>query len=71
MLQFDAAAERCQGRPNEKLSPISKILDAWVDNLKECYVPSENVTVDEQLVILRGRCPFKQYIYSMPVKNMA
>lgn len=29
---------------------------------------AENVTVDEQLVAFRGRCPFKQYIPSKPAK---
>lgn len=32
------------------------------------YYPAKNVTVDEQLVAFRGRCPFKQYIPSKPAK---
>ena len=31
-------------------------------------MPFDNVTVDEQLVTYRGRCPFKQYIASKPGK---
>ena len=40
----------------------------WEGTLADAFVPFENVTVDEQLLTYRGRCPFKQYIPSKPGK---
>ena len=36
--------------------------------MEDSFVPFENVTVDEQLLTYRGRCPFIQYIPSKPGK---
>jgi len=40
----------------------------WEKTLEDAFVRFDNVTVDEQLVTYRGRCPFKQYIASKPRK---
>lgn len=37
-------------------------------NRFKSILPGENLTVDEQLIPYRGRCPFKQYIPSKPDK---
>lgn len=42
--------------------------DKWVEHLPLIYNPSPNVTVDEHLVALRGRCPFKLYKPRKPSK---
>jgi len=39
-----------------------------VKSFQDCYIPNENITVDEQLVTFRGRCPFCQFIPSKPGK---
>lgn len=39
-----------------------------VEHLPLIYNPSPKVIVDERLVALRGRCPFKQYMPSKPSK---
>lgn len=67
-VRFDDAYTRRQHRSPDKLSPIRELLEIWVDSLQSCYNPYENVTVDEQLVTFRGRCPFMQYIPSKPGK---
>lgn len=67
-LRFDDAASRRQRRNTDKLAPIREAFDMWVTTLQDWYMPYENVTVDEQLVTFRGRCPFKQYIPSKPGK---
>jgi hypothetical protein len=68
VLRFDDAASRRLHRTADKLQPIREIFDMWVATLHDCYIPHEYVTVDEQLVNFRGRCPFKQYIPSKPGK---
>jgi len=44
------------------------VWDKWLQRLPLLYNPGPNVTVDEQLMPFRGRCPFRQYISSKPVK---
>ena len=68
VLRFDNAADRRQRRVTDKLAPIREVFEMWEKTLEDAFVPYENVTVDEQLVTYRGRCPFKQYIPSKPGK---
>ena len=68
VLRFDNAADRRQRRQTDKLAPIREVFDMWEKTLEDAFVPYENLTVDEQLLTFRGRCPFKQYIPSKPGK---
>ncbi|KAF2888589.1 hypothetical protein ILUMI_17584, partial [Ignelater luminosus] len=42
--------------------------ELWLPTLQDSYIPYENLTVDEQQLTSRGRCPFKQFIPSKPEK---
>lgn len=66
-LRFDDRTTRVS-RERDKLAPIRNVFDKWNMNLSRQYNPGKNVTVDEQLVPFRGKCPFKQYISSKPAK---
>lgn len=67
VLRFDDAASRRQQRTTtDKLQPIKKCFEMWNAFLRDAYIPGESMTVDEQLVTFRGRCPFRQYIPSKP-----
>ena len=68
MMRFDNACERRQNRSPDKLQPIRKIFDLWNSTLQDAFIPGVNLTVDEQLLTFRGRCPFRQYIPSKPGK---
>ena len=68
VLRFDDASTRRQRRTTDKLAPIRTVFDMWESTLEDAFVPFENVTVDEQLLTYRGRCPFIQYIPSKPGK---
>lgn len=68
VLRFDEKIDRQERRLRDKLAPIRDFWERWVEILPKLYNAGENVTVDEQLVAFRGRCPFKQYIPSKPAK---
>ena len=57
-MRFDDAVARRQ----DKLQPIRKVFDMWNSTLQNSITPGVNLTVDEQLIIFRGRCSFRQYI---------
>lgn len=65
-LRFDDKRTRPQRQARDKLSAIRDIFEKWVTQCKKCYNPGESVTVDEQMVPFRGRCPFRQYMKSKP-----
>jgi len=67
-IRFDDAAAHRRTKSTDKLAPIRDIFELWVKSFQDCYIPNENVTVDKQLVIFRGRCPFRQFIFSKPGK---
>lgn len=66
ILRFDDAESRRRRVQKDKLQPIRSLFEDWVSGLQDCYIPHENVTVDEQLLVFRGRCPFRQYIRNKP-----
>ena len=64
-IRFD---DRRQRNLSDKFSPLRNIFSEVVTNFKSAYKAGCSVTVDEQLVKFRGRCPFKMYIPSKPGK---
>lgn len=73
-LRFDDQAERraamesTSQRERDRFAPIRYLFEKWIDNMQYLFVPYENITVDEQLVSFRGRCPFRVY---MPTNQAA
>lgn len=68
VLRFDDAKNRRRNRSLDKLQPIREVFDTWDSYLRDAYIPGACMTVDEQLLCFRGRCPFRQYIPSKPGK---
>ena len=60
VMRFNEA--RRARRSPDKLQPIRKVFEMWNDTLLDTFVPGPYLTVDEQLLAFRGRCPFRQYI---------
>lgn len=67
-LRFDNEATREARRQHDKFAPIRSVWDRFISDCKKHYVPHETLTVDEQLLAFRGRCPFRMYIPNKPAK---
>ena len=70
-LRSDNPGTREARRTVDKFAPKRKLWDMFVENCGKMHVPGENLTVDEQLLAFRGRCPFKIYIPNKPAKSWA
>ncbi|CAJ1061405.1 piggyBac transposable element-derived protein 3-like%2C partial [Xyrichtys novacula] len=68
LLRFDDSESRPSRRAADRLAAIREVWDTWSERLPSLYNPGPEITVDEQLVPFRGRCPFRQYIPSKPAK---
>ncbi|XP_071256255.1 piggyBac transposable element-derived protein 4-like [Salvelinus alpinus] len=68
LLRFDDRQSRPARLATDRLAAVREVWDLWEERLQALYNPGPEVTVDEQLVPFRGRCPFRQYIPSKPAK---
>lgn len=68
VMRFDDKNTRVERRERDKMAPIRDVTDKFVTRCRVLYKPGFQVCVDEQLVVYRGRCPFKVYIPSKPGK---
>lgn len=67
-LRFDDCRTRLARLRTDKLAPIRYIWDFFLKNLTSAFVPSLELCIDEQLLVTRNRCSFRQYIPSKPGK---
>jgi len=63
-LRFDNKIERRRSR----MSAFEEIFELFRKNLSKGIIPSENLSLDEQLVNFHGRCSFKTYMPKKPGK---
>ncbi|CAF1417822.1 unnamed protein product [Rotaria sordida] len=67
-LRFDDKTTREERKRADKFAAIREIWSYFQDSLQTCYTPGSNVTIDEQLLGFRGKCPFRQFIPKKPDK---
>lgn len=67
-IRFDDKEQRIQTADRDKLQPVQHIFQKWNQRVRAVYVSGITVTVDEQLVPFRGRCPLTHYIPSKPAE---
>lgn len=67
-LRFDDKTTREERRKVDKFAAIREIWSDFQENLKTCYIPGSHVTIDEQLLPFKGKCPFRQFIPKKPDK---
>ena len=59
---------KCYTRISDKFAAMRSIWDQFIENCQSCFVPGDNITVDEQLFPSKARCGFTQYMASKPDK---
>ena len=64
-LRFDDKQTRDR---SDKFSPIRALWSVFIQNCRKQYTPHMYLTIDEQLLGFRGKCPFRVYIASKPDK---
>ncbi len=67
-MRYDDKRTRDARRETDKFPHISYIWHLFITNCKCVYNPGEYVTMDEQLVSFRGRCPLRTYMPNKPDK---
>ncbi|CAB3248366.1 unnamed protein product [Arctia plantaginis] len=67
-LRMDDKTLRPARRQQDPFIPVRKVWDLFLAQCKMNYSPGSNVTIDEQLLGFRGRCPFRMYIPNKPTK---
>ena len=67
-MRFDNKETRTARRASDKLAPIRDLFNKKNTLLLRYYRPKEYLTVEEQLIPFKDRCPFRQYIPSKPDK---
>lgn len=67
-VRFDDVRDRSARQSSDRLAAIRQIIEIMLRNCKQCYTPSECVTLDEQLVAFKGRCAFIVYMPNKPCK---
>lgn len=67
-IRFDDRASRVTRRQNDKFAPLRNVFNIFSNKCRSNYKPGNFLTVDEQLVIFRGRCGFKMFLPNKPGK---
>ena len=68
LLRFDDKRTRAERLKTDHMAAFRHIWELFLTRCRMTFIPSECVTIDEQLVPFRGRCKFKQYMPSKPAK---
>ena len=67
-IRFDDQDTRLVRLPDDPFTHIRVLWSAFMQNCIQSYKAGPVVTVDEQLLAFRGRCPFRMYIANKPAK---
>ena len=65
-VQFDDKITQATRRQADKFCLVREVLDKFILNCRLTYHPTAMLTVDEQLLTTKSRCPFTEY---MPKKT--
>ncbi|CAF0991562.1 unnamed protein product [Adineta steineri] len=68
LLRFLRFDDRQRRNKSDRLAAIQYVFQLFTKQLPRHFIPSENMTIDEQLVPFRGRCCFIQYMPQKPAR---
>jgi len=58
-LRFDNKKYKGCRVAEDKLAAVRDVWDMFIAQLRKPYIPGTDMTIYEQLVPFRGRCPFR------------
>ena len=61
-LRFHDKSTRDERLKTDRFAMIREVWDKFIQNCQNCYIPDEYLTVDEQLLNSKTRCPFVQSV---------
>lgn len=67
-IRFDDKRTRALRLETDHMAAFRYVWDCFLASCRRRFIPSDCVTIDEQLVPFRGRCKFLQYMPSKPAK---
>ena len=67
-LRFDIKSTQSGRIQNDRFTHIRDIFDRFAMNCRKMYTPSFSLTIDEQLLHIKSRCPFVVYMPNKPDK---
>lgn len=67
-IRFDLREERRRRLETDRFALVSQIWNIFIENCRIAYNANTTLTVDEQLLPCKCRCPFIQYISNKPDK---
>ncbi|KAK7925721.1 hypothetical protein WMY93_008031 [Mugilogobius chulae] len=68
LLRLDQKETRNARLESNKFALASEVWESFVSNCILCYKPGPDITIDEQLLPTKARCPFTQYMANKPDK---
>lgn len=67
-IRFDDLNTREERQKTDKFAPFRYVFERFVANCGKHYNPGQKLTIDEQLLAFRGKCPFRMYMPKKPTK---
>ena len=67
-MRFDNCSTRSERKQKDKFCLLLETWNNFIENCKKCYLPSFDLTIEEQLFSCKTRCVFIQYVANKPEK---